>query len=85
MEALESFVGRIVRQLIEPLMTLVALAAFLLFLWGVVEYIRAGATGGKEKEDGRRHMIWGIVGLAIIFAANGIVGLIGATSDSLLP
>ncbi len=85
MEALQAFVGRVEAAIIAPLITLVALAAFLVFLWGVVDYIRAGASDGKEKADGRKHMIWGIVGLAIIFGAQGIVAIIGDTATSVFP
>lgn len=85
MDPLKEFMGRIEAQILGPIVTLAALAAFLMFIWGVVQYIRAGATGGKEKEDGRRHMIWGIIGLAIIFGANAIVAMIGNTADALLP
>jgi len=85
MEALYEFGDRIAMAILEPIVTLVALAAFLLFLWGVVEYLRAGATGGDGKEKGRQHMVWGIIGLAIVFGANGIVSLLDATTNSILP
>ncbi len=69
------FIRAVEQQIVNPLITLVALAAFLYFLWGLAMFIRAGATGGKEKEDGKRHMLWGIVGLAIIFGARAILAL----------
>jgi hypothetical protein len=85
MNPLASFIESVQRQILEPIVTLMALAAFLVFLWGVVEFLRAGASGGKEKEDGRRHMVWGIIGLAIIFGANAIVSILGDTANTLLP
>ncbi len=65
------------QQIINPLITLIALAAFLYFLWGLMMFVRAQAQGGKDQEDGKRHMIWGIVGLAIIFGARAILALLG--------
>jgi hypothetical protein len=82
---LKPFIDSLLAQIVEPLLTLVALAAFILFLWGVVQYIRAGAEGGKDKEEGRNHMIWGVIGLAVIFGAEAIVAMIGDTAHSLLP
>jgi hypothetical protein len=62
MDPFQSFIDSLAREILEPIVTLVALAAFLVFLWGVVEYIRSSSDGGKGKEEGRQHMIWGIVG-----------------------
>lgn len=83
MGELYRFIEGIEREIIGPIITLVALAAFLYFIWGVVDFIRSGATGNEIREDGKRHMFWGIVGLAIIFAANAIISFIGATAQSL--
>ncbi len=73
------FINAIEREIINPLVTLIALAAFLVFIWGVVDFIRGGALGNEMREEGKRHMVWGIVGLAIIFAANAIISIIAAT------
>lgn len=45
------------------------------FIWGIIQYITAG---GKEEQlaQGKKHMIWGIVGMAVMGAAWGIVGII---------
>ncbi len=79
MGALQHFITVVRQAIVEPLITLLALAAFLVFLWGVVDFIRAGATGEEKKDDGKRHMFWGLVGLAIIFSANALISLIAAT------
>lgn len=71
-----AFIAAIEREILAPLVTLVALAAFLLFLWGVVEFIRAGAADSTKRSDGQRHMLWGIIGLAVLFSANAIVAFI---------
>jgi len=46
------------------------------FFWGVAEFVRASATGGKEVEEGKKHMVWGIIGMAIMLGAWGIVGML---------
>lgn len=75
MSPVSGFLYSLQQQIINPLITLVALAAFLYFLWGLVVFIRAGALGGKDKEDGKRHMLWAVIGLAIIFGARAILAL----------
>jgi hypothetical protein len=45
------------------------------FVWGVVQYVR---SGGDEKmlAQGKRHMIWGIIGMAVMASSWGIVSII---------
>lgn len=41
------------------------------FIWGVVQYVSAG--GDEEKlKNGKRHMLWGIIGIAVVGAIFGI-------------
>ena len=72
------FIANIQKQILEPLVTLIALAAFVVFVWGIVEFIR-GADNDEKRKTGQQHMIWGIIGLVIIFGANAIITLISAT------
>ncbi len=46
------------------------------FFWGVVQFVRSSASGGKEMEEGKQHMIWGIVGMAVMLGAWGIVRIL---------
>lgn len=45
------------------------------FFWGIIQYVGAGGEDEKIK-TGRRHMIWGIIGMAIMSSAWGIVRII---------
>jgi len=38
----------------------------------VVEFV-ANQENEDKKKSGRRHIFWGLVGLAIMFAVNGLV------------
>jgi len=78
MSPFQTFIGKVQEQILTPIITLLSLAAFLLFLWGIVEFI-AGAEDEEKRRSGQQHMIWGIIGLVIIFGANAIVSLIKAT------
>lgn len=45
------------------------------FIWGVVQYLTAG--GDEEKlKNGKQHMLWGIIGIAIVGAIWGIASFI---------
>lgn len=75
---LSEFLLKVQDAILTPIITLLSLAAFVLFLWGLVEFI-AGADNEERRSTGQQHMIWGIIGLVIIFGANAIVSLIKAT------
>ncbi|HRY52882.1 MAG TPA: hypothetical protein P5089_03535 [Candidatus Portnoybacteria bacterium] len=50
----------------------------LYFVWGIVQYVMAAGDEGKIK-DGKQHMIWGIIGMAVMAGAWGIVRIITST------
>jgi hypothetical protein len=79
--AFDTFVDKLAKNIIDPAMVLIGLAAFILFAYGVLEMIIGG--GDQEKRiTGRRHMIWGIVGLTIMFGAKVIVDIMVKTLGS---
>ncbi len=75
MEAFNKFLAAIEREIITPIITLIALAAFILFVFGVFEYVKNGEDDAKRK-TGQQHMLWGVVGLAIIFSATALLKIL---------
>jgi len=71
---LNEFLGRVVEQVINPIILLLAASAFVVFLWGVFEFI-AHAGDETKRAEGKSAIIWGLVGLVIIFGAYGIINL----------
>lgn len=60
-------------RLISPLIQLLFVLATVIFLWGVVEFI-AGSASEEKRTKGKKHMMWGIIGLVIMLIAGGIIG-----------
>jgi len=58
-----------------PLIIALALA---MFIWGVVQFVINDQEEAK-KEKGKQFMIWGIIGLVVMFGVWGIVKIVGAT------
>jgi hypothetical protein len=59
--------------------TLIPLAfslCLLYFFWGMVKYIRTGANEDKAAEEGKRIMIWGVIGIFVAFSVWGIISFI---------
>ncbi|CAN5703263.1 hypothetical protein BH11PAT2_BH11PAT2_05700 [soil metagenome] len=71
----DTFISKVEAAIINPLITVVALAAFILFVYGVVEFIR-GADNDEKRKLGQQHIMWGLIGLTIIFGAAAIVKIL---------
>jgi len=74
MAVLEQFLSKVVVQIINPIILLLAAAAFVVFIWGIFEFV-AHAGEEAKRSDGRKAILWGLVGLVIIFGAYGIINL----------
>jgi hypothetical protein len=71
--------GLIAENIVYPLIALLIAVGLVLFLYGLVEYLAGlGADIGDGKERGRKHMLWGIIGMFIMVAAYAILSLIGS-------
>ena len=66
------------KYIINPFIGLLFVWALLVFLWGMVEYLR-GAASPTERESGARHMIYGVIGLVIMASVFGIMNIICIT------
>ena len=58
--------------IIRPIIYLLLIIATLVFMFGIIEYV-LHADNEEGRRTGRRHMMYGIIGLAIMFSAAGIV------------
>ncbi len=54
--------------------------AFVVFLWGVVQFIMNSADEG-ERAKGKQFMLWGIIGLFVMFTVWGLVSIVQKTID----
>ena len=63
---------------INPILALIFTAGLLVFIFGVVEYMWH-LSGGENKNDGKQHMLWGLVGMFIMVAAYSIIKIIANT------
>ena len=78
MRVLNQFLDKVVVQIVNPIILLLAACAFIVFLWGVFEFI-AHAGDEVKRTEGRKAIFWGLVGLVIIFGAYGIINLVLGT------
>lgn len=74
MVELNKFLGRVVDQIVNPIILLLAASAFVVFIWGVYEFI-AHAGDETKRTEGRSAIMWGLIGLVIIFGAYGVINV----------
>ena len=69
-------------EIINPIRYFLIVAAAVLFIYGVVEMIM-GASNEEARTTGKKHMIWGLIGLVIIFSVDAIITVLTNFKDSL--
>lgn len=78
MNAGEALLNRFVTYIVDPLILVIFAAGFFFFMWGLVEFLWS-MKGGEIQNDGKQHMIWGIVGMLIMVSVYGILSLVSNT------
>ncbi|MAQ77071.1 hypothetical protein CL684_00895 [Candidatus Campbellbacteria bacterium] len=81
-EEVVTLMGKINEQLLNPLIILMFTAAIILFLVGLFNFFQAQSGDGGSDEalkKGKRNMVWGIIGMAIMVSVFGIMNFIGGT------
>lgn len=74
----DRLISNIKTEILNPVLTVLFALAMFFFLWGVLEMIR-GAASDTAREVGRKHLLWGLVGMAIMASAFGITNLVCGT------
>jgi len=75
MNTVNTFVDNLNAAVINPLIQLLIGLAAVVFLWGVFEYLLNGDNPDKRNQ-GTRHILWGLIGLVIMFSVQGILALL---------
>ncbi len=61
--------------ILNPIIVLAFAVALLVFFWGIYQFISSEAAG-KDRATGQKKILYGILGMFIMFAAKGLVGLV---------
>lgn len=86
--SVDVFVKKLNTYLFNPLISLMVFVAVVYFLYGLFEFIK-DADSGEGREKGKRHMLWGLIGLfvmvSVFFIMRVLLGTIGITEDEINP
>jgi hypothetical protein len=70
-----TLVYRINKVIINPLIIFIFALALAYFLWGVIEFV-LNASDDDKRTTGKRHMLWGLVGMFIMISVFTIMQII---------
>ncbi len=77
-EVARGFLDKLNNAILFPLITLMLTVALVVFLYGCFEFIM-GAAEPKQREAGRAHIMWGIIGMLIMVSAYAILNIAANT------
>jgi len=73
---LDQLLNNITEQILKPVINILFILATVIFLWGIISYVIGSRGDEKKLEQGKKIMLWGIIGMTIMVSAWGIVGMI---------
>ena len=69
------FLDKINQFILNPVIILAFAVAFLVFFWGILQFINS-QTADDKREEGKKKIFWGMFGMFIMFSAYGLIRLI---------
>ena len=75
---ISEFLNGVSEYILNPLILLLFVVAFLVFFWGLFQFIASGTTD-EGRDLGKRKIFWGLFGMFIMISAYGLIRLILGT------
>lgn len=75
-DELQVLQSKLFYNIIDPLVLLLFAVGLLVFVFGIVEFLYGLNAETEARENGKKHMLWGLVGMFIMFVAYSLVLLI---------
>lgn len=77
MEIINKTASVLFQEIFNPAVYLFSTACFVWFLFGVGKFLWARYSNDQDGiKKGKNHMLWGLIGLIIIFSASAIFNII---------
>jgi len=77
-DGLTQFLAKVNRHIINPLILVLFALAFVQFFIGLFTFFKAKQEE-KDLTQGKQHILWGIIGMAIMASVFGIMGFLMGT------
>ncbi len=80
-DPIDAFVKKVAEVLINPFIVLLFTVALVWFLYGVFKFL-SNSGNDEERSTGKRHILWGIIGMFIMMSVFTIMQIIVRTIGS---
>ncbi len=78
-------VGKITAALINPALALIFSIGLLVFVYGLAEFIWGLSQETGKKEEGKKHMLYGLIGMFVMVSSIAIIKIIANIVGGSLP
>lgn len=75
---MDTLISKISTEILNPLILLLFALATVYFLWGTFKFLKGGSDD-MAREEGRNHMVYGVIGIFIMVSVWGIINVIKST------
>lgn len=75
---MDPFIQKVNDAILQPIVSLLMALAVGYFLFGVMKFVKNQDSEDAQAE-GKKHMVWGIIGVAIMVSVYGILNLVKST------
>jgi hypothetical protein len=75
MDVAREFVGNLNLAIFNPLIVLMFAAAALYFVYGIFKFV-ANSSSDEARNEGKRHMMYGIIGIFIMVSALALIRIV---------
>ena len=81
-KTIDEIINVVKAEIVNPLIGFMMVVAAVVFLYGVVEFIMGSSAGEtsssgsisyKSRAKGKQHIVWGLIGLAIMISVQAII------------
>lgn len=72
----DDFVGDIIEFINGPLITFIFALILFFFIYSVFKFFVLGREKETDREEGRKYMVWAVIGLVVAVSVWGIVNLL---------
>lgn len=83
--SIKQLMFRISFYLLNPLIIFGFVVALIYFIWGMLAFLRDRDTNATASNEGKQHMLYGILGLTLMVSAFAIMRLIATLIGSDIP
>lgn len=78
------FLNKVNQYILNPIILLLFAIAFLVFFWGLFQFIKS-ETADSKRDEGKRKILYGLIGMFIMVSALGLIRLVLGTFDISTP